>query len=64
MFLLGDTLRFKDPTPLGGMALAPLSHADLPYPRNPPYEVRTPHMHGAPPTDDTIFAYEQGAKPH
>ena len=39
------------------MALAPHSNADLPYPRNPPYEVRTPHLHGAPPTDDTIFAY-------
>jgi hypothetical protein len=53
ILLLGDTLQFKDPTPLGGMALALHSTADLPYPRNPPYEVRTPHLHGAPPTDDT-----------
>jgi hypothetical protein len=36
-FPLGDTLRFEDHTPLGGMALAPHPKADLPYPRNPPY---------------------------
>ena len=50
------TLQFKAPTPLGGIILAPQSNADLPYPRNPPYEVRTPHWHGAPPTDDTTVA--------
>ena len=26
---------------------------DPPKLRNPPYEVRTPHIHGVPPTDDT-----------
>ena len=62
IFLLGDTLQFKVPTPLGGMALAPQSNADLPYPRNPPYEVRTPHLHGGPAREDTTLAQSCGCR--
>ena len=49
----GDTPQIKDPTPLGGMGLDQPPTNDPPEPRNPPYEVRTPHIHGVPPTDDT-----------
>ena len=35
------------------MGLDQPSTNDPPEPRNPPYEVRTPHIHGVPPTDDT-----------
>ena len=47
-----DTLQSQDPIPFKGDFVS-YGLLTLPIPAFPPYAVRTPHIHGTPPTVDT-----------